>query len=269
MSSYRQRFQLTHDPMPKDASGKTFCDTAPGYQRLTRAFRASLEDKGLYVLTSDAGGGKTAGLRNLCHALPRPDYHVLYLHDTTVTSLDVYRGLAVELGVKPSHRRAQLWVDIKKTIVHQLDERGCTLVLVIDEAQHLSDRFLMDLSGFLNFAFDSRDLMVLWLVGLTPLIRRLRMQQHAALFTRVATHVHLEPLDRPAFVAMVEHGLRAAGATRKLLSDSAMELLWRASHGAPREAHKVLRAALRHAHESGQDFIDDPIIQHVVDEVRP
>jgi nucleoside-diphosphate-sugar epimerase len=46
---------------------------------------------------------------------------------------------------------------------------------------HLSDRFLSDLSGFLNFAFDSRDLLTLWLVGLPQLNRNLRMHQHAAL----------------------------------------------------------------------------------------
>ena len=69
------------------------------------------------------------------------------------------------MGVHPSHRRAQLWDDIKKTLCHLADERSTSVVLIIDEAQHLSDRFLADLSGFLNFAFDSRDLLTLWLVG--------------------------------------------------------------------------------------------------------
>jgi type II secretory pathway predicted ATPase ExeA len=273
MSTYRQRFGLTHDAMPKDASGKSFFEKSPGYARLSRAFKALLDDKGLALLTCDAGGGKTAAIRNLCCGLPKPDYQVLYVCDTAVSPLDLYRSLAVEMGLKPSHRRAQLWSDLKKALTHQVDECGTTVVLVIDEAQHLSDRFLLDLSGFLNFAFDSRDLMVLWLVGLTPLARRLRMQQHAALHTRVAAHVHLEPLERDAFCAMVDHGLHAAGSTRKLLSDPALELLVRHCKGVPRLASRVLRASLRHAHDLEKDFVDDTLMQAAIDDlldgVRP
>ena len=182
---------------------------------------------------------------------------VLYLCDTTVSPLDLYRTLALELGVTPSHRRGQLWTDIKKTLLHMVDERHTLPLLVIDEAHHLSDRFLIDLSGFLNFAFDSRDLMAVWLVGLSPLTRTLRMNQHAPLAMRVAAHVHLEPLDRDDFAALLEHGLLAVGASSNLLSDPASEMLFRASRGIPRVASKLLRAALRIAHDRDHNFVDE------------
>jgi type II secretory pathway predicted ATPase ExeA len=138
--------------------------------------------------------------------------------------------------------------------------------MVLDEAQHLSDHFLCDLSGFLNFAFDSRDLLTLWLVGLSPLAARLRMRQHAALTMRVAAQVHLEPLGRDVFAHMLEHGLKAAGAQQKLFSDPAVEQLFRASRGIPRQAAKLVRAALRLAHERDQSFVDDLIVAAVVEE---
>ena len=140
---YRQRFGLTGHPLPKDAQGKTFFDKGPGYTKLERAFRQLVEDPGLGVLTADAGIGKTAAIRNLCAQLPRPDYLVLYLCDTAVAPLDLYRTLATEIGVRPSHRRAQLWTDLKKALVHLVDERGTSLFIVLDEAQHLSDPFLI------------------------------------------------------------------------------------------------------------------------------
>src|SRR5580658_3225767 len=229
--SEKHRFNLTSYPLPKNAQGKTFYDKSPGYGRLARSFQQLLTDPGLGVLSAEAGVGKTAAMRNLCMPLPRPDYLVLYFCDTTVSPLDLYRSLAGELGVKPSHRRGQLWADIKKALVHMVDERSTAPVVVIDEAQHLSDAFLLDLSGFLNFTFDSRDLLTLWLVGLPPLARRLHMQQHAALATRIAVEVRLEPLDRDAFVGAVEHALKAAGATQKILSDQAVEMLFRTSRG--------------------------------------
>lgn len=262
---YRQRFGLTGHPLPKDAQGKTFFDKSPGFTRLERAFRQLVDDPGVGVVTADAGVGKTAAMRHLCAQLPRPDYLVLYLCDTAVAPLDLYRTLATEIGVRPSHRRAQLWTDLKKALLHVVDERGTSPVIVIDEAQHLSDAFLIDLSGFLNFAFDSRDLLTLWLVGLAPLARHLRMQQHAPLAMRVVHQVHLEPLDRELFRALVDHGLKAAGATQTLLADPAHELLFRASRGVPRVASNLLRRALREAHARNQTFIDDHTMEAAID----
>lgn len=265
---YRKRFGLTHHPLPKDAHGRTFCELGPGYARLARAFAQLRDDPGLGVLTGEAGVGKTAALRHLCRALPQPDYRVIYLCDTAVSPLDLYRTLALELGIRPSHRRAQLWTDIKKTLVHLHDELHTAPIVVIDEAQHLSDRFLIDLSGFLNVAFDSRDALTLWLVGLPPLRRHLQMQLHAALAMRVAVQVHLEPFsDRAAFAAFIIGALEAVGASEKILADPAMELLLRASRGLPRVAAKLLRAALVRAHEQGQSFVDEHILEAVVDEV--
>jgi MSHA biogenesis protein MshM len=265
--SEKHRFNLTTYPFPKNAQGKTFYDKSPGYGRLARSFQQLLDDPGLGVLSAEAGVGKTAAVRNLCMQLPRPDYLVLYFCDTTVSPLDLYRSLAGELGVKPSHRRGQLWADIKKALVHLVDERSTAPVVVLDEAQHLSDAFLLDLSGFLNFAFDSRDLVTLWLVGLPPLARRLHMHQHAALATRIAAELRLEPLDRDVFAAAVEHALKAAGATQKVLSDPAAEMLFRACRGVLRVAAKILRAAFRVAHDRGQAFLDEPTLQTAIDEV--
>jgi len=265
---YRKRFGLLGHPLPKDAQGKTFCELGPGHERLRRAFERLVEEPGLGILTGEAGVGKTAALRNLCAELPKPEHRIIYLCDTAVSPLDLYRTLALELGIRPSHRRAQLWSDIKGALVHLKDECHCAPTVVIDEAQHLSDRFLVDLSGFLNVAFDSRDVRTLWLVGLPPLRRHLDMHQHAPLAMRVAAQVHLEPFtDRDLFGALVLQSLEAVGASDKLLADPAMEMLLRASRGLPRTASKVLRAALRLAHERDQRFVDEHILEAAIDDV--
>ena len=263
---YRKRFGLTGHPLPKDAQGKTFFDKSPGFKKLDRAFRQLIADPGVGVLTADAGVGKTAAMRHLCAPLPKPDYLILYLCDTAVAPLDLYRTLATELGIRPSHRRAELWTTIKRTLVHLVDERGTAPVIILDEAQHLSDRFLIDLSGFLNFTFDSRDLLTLWLVGLPPLARHLRMQQHAPLALRVVHQVHLEAFDRPLFTALIDHAFAAAGATQTLLADPARELLFRASRGVPRVAAHLLRRALYEAHDRNQTFIDDHTMEAAIDQ---
>lgn len=265
--SEKTRFGLTGYPLPKNAQGKTFFDKSPAYGRFQRCFQQLIDDPGLGVLSADAGVGKTSAIRNSCSYLPKPDYLVVYFCDTSVSPFELYRTLASELGVRPSHRRGQLWADLKKTLIHLVDERNTAPVLVIDEAHHLPDAFFFDLPGFLNFAFDSRNLLTLWLVGLPPLVRRLNMHQHAALATRIAATVRLDPLDRDAFAAAVDHAFKAVGATQKLLSDQALEMLFRASHGVLRVASKVLRTALRVASTRGQTFIDEHVLQAAIDEV--
>ena len=263
----KARFSLTHYPLPKNAQGKTFFDKGAGYARLKRAFQQTVDDRTVGVLSGDPGVGKTAAIRNLIGELPRPDYQVLYLCNTSGSPLDLYRAIAGELGVKPSHRRGQLWVDIKNVIVHMLDERGVVPVIILDEGHRLSDSFLADLAGFLNFAFDSRELLTLWLVGQPLLVKRLHQQQHDALRTRIAVEMRLESLDRQTFGATLEHAFKTAGATQSVLSDPAVELLFRSSRGVLRVASKILRVAMRVAHDKNQAFLDEHALEAALAEL--
>ena len=264
------RFGLRHLPLPKDCGGTTFYEGGEQYLRLARVFGWLTAEPGIAVLTGESGVGKTAALRNLCNALPRPEHKVVYLCDTGVTALDVYRALAAALGLRPAHRRGQLIADLKRAIVHLVDDLSQVPVLVIDEAQHLSDEFLHDLASFVNFDFDSRDYLTLWLVGLPSLLRRLRMQHYAALARRVVSWNHLSPrIDRDDFKAMIEHGLTAAGTNQRVLADPAMELLFRASRGIPRVAANLLRSALVIASHRDQSFVDETVMHDAIVALSP
>jgi type II secretory pathway predicted ATPase ExeA len=64
---------------------------------------------------------------------------------------------------------------------------------------------------------------------------------------------------------MIDHGLKAAGATQTILADQARELLFRASRGVPRVASSLLRQALREAHDRNQNFVDDHTMEAAID----
>jgi len=263
---YRQRFGLTGHPFPQDARGKTFFET-PEYKKLARRFQLLAAEPGIGVLTADSGVGKTAAIRNLCTGLPRPDHKVCYLCDTATSPLELYRQLARELGLAPCYRRGQLWHELKKTLVQMVDEHGIRPLVIIDEAQHLSERFLGDLSGFVNFQMDSRSLLTLWLVGQPQLRSVVRMKHHASLASRITTAVHLEPIsDRKVFAKFLTHGLKAAGASSNLFADSVVELLFRSSRGVPRVVSRLVREALMLAHEQDKNFVDDAVLEAVLDE---
>jgi type II secretory pathway predicted ATPase ExeA len=263
--TYLERFGLAHRPLPRGACGPTFYDRGEDFARLARIFAWLTDEPGLGVLVGDPGTGKTASIRHLCALLPRPRYRVLYHCDATLPPTGIYRALAGELGLRPHHRRSQLWTDIKRTMLHLVDEQNVQPVLVLDEAHLLPDAFLHELAAFLNYAFDSRDLVTTWLVGQPALHARLQTLQHEALAMRVVAPCHLHPrLDRAAFLAMLDHALRTAGATRSLLSEPAAELVFRACRGLPRLASKLLHAALILADSRDQAFLDDSVISAAI-----
>jgi len=115
-------------------------------------------------------------------AAAQPEYRVLYLCDTAVRPAAVHRNLAAALGLVPRRSRDALWRQLRDTIVHLVDVESVVPVLVIDEAQHLHDDFFIDLASFLNYAFATRDLLTLWLVGLPPLAQRLRIERALATY---------------------------------------------------------------------------------------
>jgi type II secretory pathway predicted ATPase ExeA len=263
---YRQHFGLTHGPLGKHT--QTLWDDgqlAPIRER----FGWLLESPGLGLLTGEAGVGKTAVLRSLTEALNPHRYQVIYQSETDFGRLDLYRSLALALGLEPAHRRAQLWRDIKARVQDLSDGKQVLPIWIIDEAQNLPKEFFRDLPAFLNFAFDARDLMTVWLVGLPELAFTLDRAPYAALSSRIQVRLRLDPvLERERFAALVQHALQEAGCGQTLLADSGLELLRQASQGRPRTAGVMLRHALRLAVARGLNHLPDELINQAIEEQR-
>jgi len=264
---YQQHFGLTHGPLSKQC--RDLWDDGQ-LDPIRSRFQWLLESPGLGLLTGEAGVGKTAVLRTLTESLSPHRYQVIYLAETDFGRLDLYRNLALSLGLEPAYRRAQLWRDIKER-VHDLHEHKQVLpVWIIDEAQNLPREFFRDLPAFLNFAFYALDLMTVWLVGLPELAFTLDRAPYAALASRIQVKLKLNPvLERERFYALVTHALKEAGSQHNLLADTGLELLRQGSQGRPRVAGTLLRHTLRIDCEKGMNHLPDELIQQAIEEQNP
>ena len=263
---YLQHFGLRHPPLGKNLT-EPWDDGV--LAQLGQRFNWLLQSPGIGLLTGEPGVGKTAALRSLTQSLNPHRYQVLYQAQTDFGRVDIYRSLARELGLEPSYRRAQLWRDIKQRVHEMVDSKQLTPLWIIDEAQNLPAEFFRDFPSFLNFAFDSRDLMTVWLVGHPVLAQTLERAPYAALRGRIQVHVQLKPvLERERFAVLIAHALKSAGSQHSLLADTGMEILRQASKGLPRQAGRILCTAMRLATPKGLNHLPDEILQQAIKELQ-
>ena len=249
------RFGLRHLPLPKDCGGTTFYEGGEQYLRLARVFGWLTAEPGIAVLTGESGAGRPPRSATCATRSPGPS-----TRSSTSATPASPRSTSTARSRPPSACAPR--------IAAASSSRTSSAPSSI--AQHLSDEFLHDLASFVNFDFDSRDYLTLWLVGLPSLLRRLRMQHYAALARRVVSWNHLAPrVDRDDFKAMIEHGLTAAGTKQRVLADPAMELLFRASRGIPRVAANLLRSALVIASHRDQSFVDETVMHDAIVALSP
>jgi MSHA biogenesis protein MshM len=261
-----QHFGLRHPPLGKEAT-EPWDDGALG--PLAERFQWLLHSPGLGLITGEPGVGKTAALRHQTRALNPHRYRVIYQAETDFGRVDIYRGLARALGVEPSYRRAHLWRDLKLRIHELVDNKQIMPLWIIDEAQNLPADFFRDFPAFLNFAFDSRDLITVWLVGHPSLIHILERAPYAALYSRLQVRLQIKPIvERERFTQLITQALKTAGCQHTLLADTGMELLRQASKGLPRQAGRILHTAMRLAVPKGLNHLPDELVQQAIAELQ-
>jgi len=259
---YQSFFGLTHAPLGKEC--QMLWDSGQ-LSQFNQQFKWLLESPGIGLVTAEPGLGKTALLRQATRSLNPHQYAVYYIADTDFGRLDFYRQLALLLGLQSSYRRAQLWRDIKAYITHLATQKNVLPIFIIDESQNLPSEFFRDFPAFLNFVFDSKEYMTVWLLGHPELAREIDRPINKALASRLQARITLQPInDRDAFKQLIVHGFTQAGCHHSVMSESAIELMRMASKGNPRHAHQIIITALRLACDKKINHLPDEIINEAI-----
>jgi len=263
---YRQHFGIKAHPFDKAATD-LWEDHA--INPLRERFQWLLESPGLGLLTGDPGVGKTSAIRKLAQAVNPHRYQIIYTAETDFGRTDLYRSLGLNFGLQPHYRRANMWRDLKEAIQEKAETQNCLPVWILDEAQNLPPSFFRDFPSFLNFAFDSKDLMTVWMVGLPPLAQTIDRAINAPLASRIQMRTQIKPLhERERFQAFLQYGLKVAGCEHTLMTDTGIELLRQASQGIPRQVGRIVRQAMRLAVPKGLNHLPDDLIQQAIEELR-
>lgn len=259
---YQQHFGLKNIPLGKNNSSLWMHGDLISLQE---SFITSLNYPGIGLLTGEPGVGKTAALLNITKNLNPHQYLVIYIAETHFTNFDIYRQLALQLGLVPAHRFSQLWRDVKNHIRERVEHKHSLPVFIIDEAQNLPHDFYRSFPSFLNFDFDAKDMMTVWFVGHPELSKIVDRVAYAALSSRIYFRCQIQPItDRAAFAQLIDHAFKGAGCQTTLLSESGMEIIRIASHGRPRNVHRILTSTMQLAMQKKLNHLPDELIQEAI-----
>lgn len=217
--------------------------------------------RGIFLLTSEAGTGKTTALRRFSDGLNPGLYKPCYYSLTTVTVMDFYRGLIMKLGEEPTHKKITMFEQLQKLIYSSYHDQRITPVIIIDEAQSLSNKVLDDLRILFNFSMDSENPFILILAGQTSLRNRLQMGINNPLRQRITVKYQMEGLKKEELKEFIQSRLKYAGAMEtNLFSDSALESIYSITKGAPRLVNSLVISCLMYACAKQIRLMDEEVV---------
>ena len=219
------------------------------------------------LLTGEIGAGKTTVWRRFLEELPS-NYDVASVVnpklDTNALLARVFEDLNVEL---PSDGKAIDLIDALHGHLLLAHAQGRRTLIVIDEAQALSNEVLEQLRLLTNLDSSGRKLQVM-LIGQPELRQMLQQPQLEPLAQRVVARYHLPALSESETAGYIAHRLAVAGLKGPLPFDGeSIGLIHQLCHGVPRRINVICDRAMSNAQAAGSRRVDRRAVERAAEQV--
>jgi len=253
---YLEFYGLTLPPFDITPNPRFLFLTDKHREALNHLLYGIRERKGFVQLTGEVGAGKTT----LCRAmLEQLDGHfsTALILNPVMSADELMKAIAIEFGLDVKGRdRLETVATINNFLLKQVGQRKDS-VLIIDEAQDLTDELLEQVRLLSNLETDDRKLLQIVLLGQPELRDRLNNPRLRQLRQRITVRYHLPPLNRFEVSRYIQHRLEVSGA--KGAPYFTRPALWRVhnySGGIPRLVNAVCDKALLAGYVQQTDCID-------------
>ena len=222
--------------------------------------------KGFGLLTGAPGRGKTTVVRHWASSLNPSLFKIIYTSLSTVTVNDFYRNLAISLGAQAAYRKSENFKAIQDEVNRLSLDKKKTPVIIIDEANYISNAVLNDLKILFNFEMDSRDRAVILLVGLPQLNHTLQLAIHEPLRQRIIMNYNIDGYTKDEGKAYIDSKLKGAGCNQDVFDESAMEAILNASDGTARVISKLCNSSLVIGNTQGTNLVTADTVMQAINE---
>lgn len=241
---YQDYFGFELMPFNNTPDTQFFFPSQKHQEALSRLIYAISERKGFVMISGEIGSGKSTLCRALLAQLPNDVKTALITH-THIDADQIVQAIAEDFGLDTlGLNRYEILLQLNTYLIEQL-ALGCTVCIIIDEAQNLSPAALEEVRMISNLETEQEKLVQLILLGQPNLRNKVRLPQLAQLRQRIAVQFHLHPLDKNETIDYIKHRLAVAKPTQPLnFTRRAMGEVYRFSGGTPRLINSLCDNAL-------------------------
>jgi len=214
------------------------------------------ERKGFVQLTGEVGAGKTTICRSMLEQLGA-SYETALLLNPVLSADQLMQAIAMEFGLEVKKLDRLETVAVLNEFLLKLVAQQKEAVLIIDEAQNLTDELLEQVRLLSNLELDDRKLLQIVLMGQPELRERLNACKLRQLRQRITVRYHLCSLKLSEIGQYVQHRLHVAGAKgAPYFSTAALWRIFVYSQGVPRLVNAVCDKCLLAGYVQQRDTID-------------
>jgi general secretion pathway protein A len=261
---YKQFFGLRANPFNVNPD--------PRYLFLTRHTEEALacltygiqSRKGFVLLTGEVGTGKTTLINKLLEWLRLQQVATAFVFNSKMNVPQFLDYMMADFGIPcDSQSKSQILRQLYNWLLDR-HRAGETAVLIVDEAQNLSDELLEEIRMLTNLETFTEKLLQVILVGQPELEQRLKQPQLRQLRQRLTLRAKTHPLSSDETKAYVTQRLRIAGSNGQPIFDSeSLEALYRFSNGIPRVVNLLCEHCLVSAFVDQQKTVTVNVVDAV------
>lgn len=250
----------------------------PRYLYLTKSTQEALSAltygiqsrKGFLLLTGEVGTGKTTLLNRLLDWLREQDVASAFVFNSQLQNVsELFDFVVSELGITCESRiKSQVLLTLNQWLLQRY-RAGKTTVLIVDEAQNLSEQLLEEIRLLTNLETSSEKLLQIILSGQPELEQKLMQPQLRQLRQRVVFRCRTSLLSQEETYGYIAERLRIAGGNgQPIFLREAMDSVHHYAKGIPRVVNLLCEHSLINSFAEGIKPIPASVVEEIAREFQ-
>ncbi|MCX8023354.1 MAG: AAA family ATPase [Syntrophorhabdaceae bacterium] len=223
------------------------------------------QKEGFACIYGDVGTGKTVLSRIFIDSIDRKRYHTALILNPIMDETEFLREVLNELNVIHDKKTKREMFDILQHFLIDGYKKGKETVLIIDEAQLLSDETLELIRILSNLETPKEKILHTILFGQQELIEKLKEPRMRYISQRVTVIYMLKTLSQKEVGQYINHRLTKAGSKGFVKFKSpAINSIYELSKGYPRVVNMICDRCLHLLYKKSERVVDKGIVDEVM-----
>ncbi len=220
------------------------------------------EVRGIGVITGATGIGKTYSIRCFKEKLNKDLYKIIYVSATKLSVFEFLNAICKELGLDVGNcYRNEVENKIQRTIKRLKEEKNQSTIIVIDNAENLDSKVIMELKYLYEYEMDSIDYISVILVGSEEIKEELKKAKYESFQQRVLVKYSMIGLNREEVKEYVRSRIKLSGQEKEIFNENALNALYSASGGNIRKLNNLIITSMMIGYTKEKKIIDEEIVR--------